>query len=391
MSTTVAKNGNGNGEHHAPPVISGAGAGALGDEEGQLIRMMRDFDPDKMRAFWEIRKDVLAHQRMQEAHEAELAYRAARAAMQADLPIVSRSADNPETHSKYAKFESIWEACCPIWTRHGFSVGFNAVTLPESGLIRVTCELMHKDGHTGVFTAPDCPPDNAGIRGSINKTMVQGNQATVTYIQRGLLCRALGIAMANEDNDGASNTRESRPQPHRTQTPGRQVDDDAPRGRPPVNWADRAFDRLNRQLSETKWMEALEAELKDAPSATEVRQLSLALKKLMDAAPVHVRDKVRGLLADRQKLFAELIGKAPDKASDKPSDAAPLSAEEQWGEDLVAQVEGVWDMNTLLLMANDPATQAAMKGYRRTHHKLWERVSNAFNSRKDFIAREAAR
>ena len=110
------------------------------------------------------------------------------------MPIIGRDAKNDHTRSSYARLETIWALCSPVWTRHGFAVGFDAATVPDSNLIRVTLHLSHEAGHTETFVAPDTPPDSAGSGGKTNKTIVQANQSTVTYIQRGLLCRAIALS-----------------------------------------------------------------------------------------------------------------------------------------------------------------------------------------------------
>lgn len=173
-----------------------------------LLRLVTspDVDPAKLQAIMGVIERRQEEQRRERADLAMKAYRAAKARMQAELPIIGRDAQNPQTKSRYARLESIWEECCPIWTRHGFDVSFQATSV-DGGLVRVTLMLGHEGGHVETFTAPDAPPDDRGIAGTVNKTMVQGNQATVTYIKRGLLCNALGIVTRLEDDDGNSGTR----------------------------------------------------------------------------------------------------------------------------------------------------------------------------------------
>ena len=144
--------------------------------------------------------------REHDAEEARREWLAAMAQAQAEYPIIPRSTPNPHTKKNYSDYATIWRLCSPIWTRHGLYVSNDAEDTPN-GLIDVSCAVSHSRGHREVFHAPAAPPDDKGPQGSVNKTRVQGNQATITYIQRGLLCRAMGIVTAEEDDDGQSGGR----------------------------------------------------------------------------------------------------------------------------------------------------------------------------------------
>lgn len=173
------------------------------------LALNEKIDEQKLRVLWEIQKDVLAERRKEQAEAARIAYYAAMANAQKEFRIVDRDATNSQTHSQYARFETIWEACCPIWTAHGFSVSFPSSTTAE-GNIRMVARIRHSAGHTEDITAPDAPPDGAGLRGTSNKTPIQANQSTVSYLKKGLLCSGFGIVTRLEDNDGNSEKIEKR-------------------------------------------------------------------------------------------------------------------------------------------------------------------------------------
>lgn len=137
------------------------------------------------------------------AEAARREYLADKAAMQAALPVLEKDTPNQEGKGKFVDFGDLWAACYPIWTQHGFTVSYDVVPT-DNGLIRLKLILEHRGGHRTEYLAPDTPPDTAGPRGTVNKTIPQGNQSTITYLQRGLLTRALGIGMRREDDDGNS-------------------------------------------------------------------------------------------------------------------------------------------------------------------------------------------
>jgi len=152
-------------------------------------------DEQKLRVLWDIQKDVLAEKRKEQAEAARLAYALAMAKAQSEFPVISKKAQG--ARGKYAKFEDIWEQCCPVWTSHGFSISFPSVTT-ERGDVRMTARIRHEAGHAEDIPAPDAPPDAA------NKTGVQANQSTISYLKRGLTCSGFGIVTADEDDDGNS-------------------------------------------------------------------------------------------------------------------------------------------------------------------------------------------
>jgi len=199
MSTTIAR------QHETRDVVDGIhGSGNVFD---QLAQVAKDpsIDAGKLKVIYDLMKDYKEEERKEKAEKARVDFYAALADMQGHLPIIKRDTQNPNTRSRFAQLSTIWAQCLPIWTKYGFAVSFDSRTL-ENSLIEVSLKLSHRNGHTEIFHTPSAPPDTSGLRGVANKTFVQGNQSTITYLQRGLLCRALGIVTANfddDDDDGA--------------------------------------------------------------------------------------------------------------------------------------------------------------------------------------------
>lgn len=67
----------------------------------------------------------------------------------------------------------------------------------DQGIIKVTCVLTHDLGHSE-STALQSGPDASG-----GKNSIQAIGSTVTYLQRYTLLAATGMAVQNQDNDGA--------------------------------------------------------------------------------------------------------------------------------------------------------------------------------------------
>lgn len=151
-------------------------------------------DVDKMKALLDMQERVFNK-------NAEIAFNEAMSKCQSVMPSITRDAQNQQTSSKYAKFESILKVAKPVYTSHGFSLSFGTDNSPIAEHIRVTCEAMHSGGHSKHYFV-DLPPDLAGIKGSVNKTAMHATGSTYSYGKRYLLCMIFNIAVADEDDDG---------------------------------------------------------------------------------------------------------------------------------------------------------------------------------------------
>ncbi|WP_346796056.1 ERF family protein [Halomonas sp. Bachu 37] len=144
-----------------------------------------DVDIDKMERLLQMQERVLDRQAM-------MAYSAAMAAMQTELPSIEEHGQG--NNGKYATLEDIVDTVRPIMQKHGFAVSFRIQT-QERG-IEITGVLMHKDGHreeTGMLL----PADMSG-----NKNAVQAFGSSTSYGKRYVLCALLNITTRGQDDNG---------------------------------------------------------------------------------------------------------------------------------------------------------------------------------------------
>jgi len=163
----------------------------------QIIeRAARDpnVDIDKMQRLMEMREREMARL-------AQVEFNRAMKAAQSEMPQVVRDADNDQTRSRYARYETISEAIQPVITRNGFSLTFSEGTPDKPNHIRVVCDVMHEGGHTKQYHA-DIPFDNVGMKGNANKTNTHAYGSTKSYGKRYLKCDIFDVALKNEDDDG---------------------------------------------------------------------------------------------------------------------------------------------------------------------------------------------
>lgn len=173
---------------------------ALANDSTALIavieRAARDpnIDIDKM-------ERLLAMQERVFARTAEAEYNEAMSACQAEMPRIMPRSANEQTQSMYAALDEIDRVARPIYTRHGFALSFGTEDCPTAGFYRQTCMVTHRAGHSRMCRA-DLPLDNVGIKGTPNKTGVQGFGSTMTYGQRYITKLVFNIVIGGEDNDG---------------------------------------------------------------------------------------------------------------------------------------------------------------------------------------------
>ena len=178
------------------------GAVAPGSESAAIFsiieRAARDpnVDIDKMQRLMEMREREMAR-------IAQVEFNKAMKAAQAEMPQVVRDADNDQTKSRYARYETISEAIQPVITKHGFSLTFSEGTPAKENHIRVQCDVMHDAGHVKQYHA-DIPFDNVGMKGNANKTNTHAYGSTKSYGKRYLKCDIFDVALKNEDDDGNS-------------------------------------------------------------------------------------------------------------------------------------------------------------------------------------------
>jgi len=129
---------------------------------------------------------------------AEMAFNAAMAQMQGELPQITERGEikhGNKVISTFAKFEDINEEIKPILQRHGFAVSFKTDT--GNGNVRVTCFLTHSEGHRE-STDIVLPSDTGGA-----KNAVQAVASSVSYGRRYTMAALLNIS-TGDDDDGVS-------------------------------------------------------------------------------------------------------------------------------------------------------------------------------------------
>jgi len=136
-----------------------------------------------------------------QAEQAKKEFVAAFALAQAEMEPVAKDASNPQTQSSYASLAALDRAIRPIYTKHGFSMSFDAEESPIDGHVRVACFLAHKGGHEKKYHA-DIACDGLGARGSAVMTKTHAMGSAFSYGKRYLTGNVWNIASDERDDDG---------------------------------------------------------------------------------------------------------------------------------------------------------------------------------------------
>jgi len=152
-----------------------------------------DIDADKTQKFLDMQMQIMDRQ-------AEMEFNASFNQVQKKLPTVVENCDNNQTKSKYANIKALSVAIKPIYTAEGFSTSFSEGKAEVEGHIRINGVLRHTGGHKEPYSV-ELPRDDAGIKGTVNKTPTHAASSTLTYGRRILTLMIFDVA-TGDDTDG---------------------------------------------------------------------------------------------------------------------------------------------------------------------------------------------
>jgi hypothetical protein len=266
--------------------------------EHAIIRAAQDdtIDITKLQALLDMQRQVAQDR-------SKRMFNTAMASAQAEMLPVIRDAQNTHTKSKYARLETIDGQMRPIYTAHGFSVRYGSQPCSREGWMRITITISHTGGHWEENYL-DAPPDEAGSRGTTNKTPIMAVGSSVTYLRRYLLCMAFNIVLADDlapDDDGAPTGR----------TNGHDQRSDTRHGSSPP------ADPLE-EANGTLWLRHLTTLLKSAPSLDAVVTIG-GHRRVREAklkAPLLIRRQIDDLFREAHERLALAGGEGADDQGD---------------------------------------------------------------------------
>lgn len=162
----------------------------------QLLQtaMEQKLDPDSLEKF-------MAMYERWEDRQAERIYNEAMNACQGEIMPVIRRKWNDQNKCNYVADEDVDEIIRPIYVKHGFSLSLGSDVSPLPDHYRCVCDVRHNGGHKERHVL-DGQCDDKGMKGTPNKTGVQGVMSTMTYLKRNLKCLIFNIPIKGQDKDG---------------------------------------------------------------------------------------------------------------------------------------------------------------------------------------------
>ena len=163
-------------------------------------------DMDKMERLFAMHKQVVAM-------EAESAFNAAMARAQEKMLPAIANQRNTHTNSTYADLAAVAAAIRPYYTAEGISLSYDAdrpvpghdgnpLPPPKAGWFRTVALVSHSAGHSRLHHI-DLPSDDVGVKGTTNKTPIQGVVSMTTYGRRVLECMVFNVSVKDGDGNAA--------------------------------------------------------------------------------------------------------------------------------------------------------------------------------------------
>lgn len=139
-----------------------------------------------------------------QAGRAKSAFIASMAIARAKFGPVLKKNDGYANRYKYETIADIMDAVDVPLSENGLFYSWSTEDLPD-GFIRVTCEISHEMGHVKCNSLMGHPDDTADEKANMNG--LQRKLGAITYLQRGTLKAALGLA-SGKDMDGRASDRD---------------------------------------------------------------------------------------------------------------------------------------------------------------------------------------
>jgi len=140
--------------------------------------------------------------------QSEQAYSQSMVVVQSEMPVITKNCENTHTRSKYADMGQIIKQITPVYTKAGFALSFAEGKPENTGEIRVTCDVMHSQGHSKHYFV-DMPLVVEGIKGEKMMTETHGTGSAFTYGQR-YLTKLIFNLNTGDDDDGNSASGDTR-------------------------------------------------------------------------------------------------------------------------------------------------------------------------------------
>jgi len=158
-------------------------------------------DTERLEKLMELQERWNAGEERKESRAAELSYNKAMSECQSAIQPVVAKLRNTQTNSLYADLVAVDEAIRPHYTHYGFSLSAGTEKSSKENNVHVYIDVLHKAGHCRRY-GDDFPLDDAGIKGTVNKTQIQAHASTTSYARRYIEMGIFNVTVTRLDQDG---------------------------------------------------------------------------------------------------------------------------------------------------------------------------------------------
>jgi hypothetical protein len=165
------------------------------------IAVKQGADLEKMRMLMDLKREW-------EADEARRKFNEAFAAFKAEAIVIVKSTlikDGPLKGKKHANLFDVVGAVTPKLSAHGLSIAWK-LTKDDKDWMEVTCTLRHAAGHSESVSMGGGPDTGPG------RNAIQARGSTKSYLERYTATAILGLAASDDDDDGNSAGKDSKPE-----------------------------------------------------------------------------------------------------------------------------------------------------------------------------------
>lgn len=179
-----------------PPAIDG---GALSPIQQMQAMKSMGMEISDMRDMLALQKEYEANEALKQFNEAMNAFKAEGIEIIKDQHVKYENKDRSLTEYSHSSLSNAVETAIPFLSRHGLSHSWDLDQSSEKGLIKVTCVIKHRAGHSASTSLQSLPDPSGG------KNSIQAIASAVKYLERYTFLAITGLAEKDGfDDDGQS-------------------------------------------------------------------------------------------------------------------------------------------------------------------------------------------
>lgn len=177
---------------------------AVGNSPADMIRLAvgGGVDLDKLAKLLDLQEKWESNEARKAYHRAMSEFKANPIEILKDKKVGYESKTGGRVGYTHASLANVVRKVTKELSKYGLSASWRTA---QNGQISVTCKITHVMGHSEETTL-SAPSDTSG-----SKNAIQAIGSTISYLERYTLLAALGLATADQDDDGRATSKDGSP------------------------------------------------------------------------------------------------------------------------------------------------------------------------------------